>query len=123
MWEVSDEWFGGKNVLFVGDILQLPPVRGQPVFDKVTASTLKYRLGSMGAVNIWRDTVTYDELTINKRQKKDQKFSEMLDKVRRGFPDDETLVTLSERVFSIPIEDKFKILQQDSKPQFVCFQK
>ena len=24
----SDEWFGGKNVLFVGDILQLPPVRG-----------------------------------------------------------------------------------------------
>ena len=31
----SDEWFGGKNVLFVGDILQLPPVRGQPVFDKV----------------------------------------------------------------------------------------
>ena len=52
----SDEWFGGKNVLFVGDILQLPPVRGQPMFDKVTASTLKYRLGSMGAVNIWRDT-------------------------------------------------------------------
>uniref|UniRef100_A0A1X7UCH2 ATP-dependent DNA helicase n=1 Tax=Amphimedon queenslandica TaxID=400682 RepID=A0A1X7UCH2_AMPQE len=93
----SDEWFGGKNVLFVGDILQLPPVRGQPVFDKVTASTLKYRLGSMGAVNIWRDTVTYDELTINERQKTDQKFSEMLDKVRRGFPDDETLATLSER--------------------------
>ena len=95
----SDEWFGGKNVLFVGDILQLPPVRGQPVFDKVTASTLKYRLGSMGAVNIWRDTVTYDELTINERQKTDQKFSEMLDKVRRGFPDDETLATLSESIF------------------------
>uniref|UniRef100_A0A1X7SSZ9 ATP-dependent DNA helicase n=1 Tax=Amphimedon queenslandica TaxID=400682 RepID=A0A1X7SSZ9_AMPQE len=93
----SDKWFGGKNVLFVGDILQLPPVRGQPVFDKVTASTLKYRLGSMSAVNIWRDTVTYDELTINERQKTDQKFSEMLDKVRRGFSDDETLATLSER--------------------------
>uniref|UniRef100_A0A1X7TV77 ATP-dependent DNA helicase n=1 Tax=Amphimedon queenslandica TaxID=400682 RepID=A0A1X7TV77_AMPQE len=45
----SDEWFGGKNFLFVGDILQLPPVRGEPVFDKVTASTLKCRLGSMGA--------------------------------------------------------------------------
>uniref|UniRef100_A0A1X7TT90 Uncharacterized protein n=1 Tax=Amphimedon queenslandica TaxID=400682 RepID=A0A1X7TT90_AMPQE len=51
----------------------------------------------MGAVNIWRDTVTYDELTINERQKTDQKFSEMLDKVRRGFPDNQTLVTLSER--------------------------
>ena len=119
----SDEWFGGKNVLFVGDILQLPPVRGQPVFDKVTASTLKYRLGSMGAVNIWRDTVTYDELTINERQKTDQKFSEMLDKVRRGFPDDETLVTLSKRVFSIPIEDKLKILQQDGNAPVCLFPK
>ena len=53
----------------VGDILQLPPIRGQPVFDKVTASTLKYTLGSMGAVNIWCDTVTYDILTINETQK------------------------------------------------------
>ena len=31
----SDDWFGGKNVLFVGDILQLPPVNGNPVFEKV----------------------------------------------------------------------------------------
>uniref|UniRef100_A0A1X7TX44 ATP-dependent DNA helicase n=1 Tax=Amphimedon queenslandica TaxID=400682 RepID=A0A1X7TX44_AMPQE len=76
----SDEWFRGKNVLFVGDILQLPPVCGEPVFDKVTASTLKNRLGSMGAVNIWCDTVTYDKLTTNKRQKTHQNFLEMLDK-------------------------------------------
>uniref|UniRef100_A0A1X7TXZ5 ATP-dependent DNA helicase n=1 Tax=Amphimedon queenslandica TaxID=400682 RepID=A0A1X7TXZ5_AMPQE len=119
----SDEWFGGKNVLFVGDILQLPPVRGKPVFDKVTASTLKYRLGSMGAVNIWCDTVTYDELTINERQKTDQKFSEMLDKVRRGFPDDQTLATLSERVFLTPVEKKFKILQQDGNAPVCLFPK
>uniref|UniRef100_A0A1X7U8Y9 ATP-dependent DNA helicase n=1 Tax=Amphimedon queenslandica TaxID=400682 RepID=A0A1X7U8Y9_AMPQE len=72
------------RMFFVGDNLQLPPVYGQPVFDKVTASTLKHRLGSMVAVNIWRDTVTFDELTINKRQKTDQKFSEKLDKVRRA---------------------------------------
>ena len=115
----SDEWFSGKNVLFVGDILQLPPVREQPVFEKVTASTLKYRLG---AVNIWRDTVTYDKLTINKRQKT-QKFSEMLNKVRRGFPDNETLTTLSERVFLMPIEDKFKILQQDGNAPGCLFPK
>uniref|UniRef100_A0A1X7VDH6 ATP-dependent DNA helicase n=1 Tax=Amphimedon queenslandica TaxID=400682 RepID=A0A1X7VDH6_AMPQE len=48
----SDKWF----------------VRSEPVFDKVTTSTLNYRLDGMGAVNIWRDTVTYDELTINERQ-------------------------------------------------------
>ena len=108
----SDNWFGGKNFLFVGDILQLPPVNGNPVFEKVPQTTLKFRVGSIGAVNIWRDTVTYDELTINERQKTDPKFSEMLDCVRRGFPNDETLSTLSERVISVPIEEKFVELQK-----------
>uniref|UniRef100_A0A1X7V261 ATP-dependent DNA helicase n=1 Tax=Amphimedon queenslandica TaxID=400682 RepID=A0A1X7V261_AMPQE len=36
----------------------------------------------------------------------------MLDKERRGFPDDQTLATLSERVFSMPILKKLKILQE-----------
>ncbi|XP_011402772.1 PREDICTED: uncharacterized protein LOC100634680 [Amphimedon queenslandica] len=108
----SDKWFGGKNVLFVDDILHLQPVRGEPVFEQVTAKTLKYRLGSMGAVNIWRDTVTYYNLSINEREKNDQKFSEMLDKVGRGFLNNQTLATLSERVFLMPISNKFKILQE-----------
>ena len=73
----------------------------------------------MYAVNIWRDTVTYDEFTINERLE----ISEMLDKVRRGFPDDETLVTLSEKVFSIPIEEKLKILQQDGNTPVCLFPK
>ena len=30
----EDHWFGGKNVLFVGDLLQLQPVNGNPVFEK-----------------------------------------------------------------------------------------
>ena len=108
----SDDWFGGKNVLFVGNILQLPPVNGNPVFEKVPQTTLKFRVGSIGAVNIWRDTITYDELTINERQKTDPKFSEMLDCVRRGFPTDETLSTLTERVILVPIEEKFVELQK-----------
>ena len=28
------DWFGGRNVLFVGDLLQLQPVNGSPVFEK-----------------------------------------------------------------------------------------
>uniref|UniRef100_A0A1X7VPP1 DNA helicase Pif1-like 2B domain-containing protein n=1 Tax=Amphimedon queenslandica TaxID=400682 RepID=A0A1X7VPP1_AMPQE len=106
-----------------GDIHQLPPVHGEPVFDEVTALTLKYRLGSMGAVNIWHDTVTYDELTINERRRTNQKFSEMLDKVRWGFPDDQTLTIVSESVFSTPIEKKFKILQQDGNAPVCLFPK
>uniref|UniRef100_A0A1X7UA00 Uncharacterized protein n=1 Tax=Amphimedon queenslandica TaxID=400682 RepID=A0A1X7UA00_AMPQE len=31
----TDEWFGSKNILFVGDFLELPPVNGRPVFKKI----------------------------------------------------------------------------------------
>ena len=61
----SDEWFGSRNVLFVGDILQLPPVNGNPVFEKIAQKSLVSRLGCTTAVNIWQEFVTYDELTIN----------------------------------------------------------
>ena len=34
----GNEWFGSKNVLFVGGLLQLPPVSGKPVFDRITTN-------------------------------------------------------------------------------------
>ena len=107
----STEWFGGKNVLFVGDILELPPVNDSPVFAEVTQA-VKYRIGSMGAINIGQDTVLYDKLTINERQKTDQTFSDMLDCVRSGIKSDETISTLSHRVIKVPIEQKFDELQE-----------
>ena len=42
-----DQWFGGVNVLFVGDILQLPPVNGAPVFDRITSKAVAQKLGCM----------------------------------------------------------------------------
>jgi len=56
-------------MLFVGDILQLQPVNGTPVFEKITQKSLSYKLGCASSVNIWRDCVLYNELTINERQK------------------------------------------------------
>ena len=58
-------------MLFVGDILQLPPVTGSPVFAKLCNKLIASRMGNMTSVNIWKDTIVYDELTINERQKKD----------------------------------------------------
>ena len=40
----GDEWFGSKNIIFVGD-LQLPPVSGNPVFEKITKKSLSFKLG------------------------------------------------------------------------------
>ena len=61
------EWFGGINMLFVGDVLQLPPVTGNLVFSKLTNKIITARLVCMTAVNIWKETIVYDELTINER--------------------------------------------------------
>ena len=65
--------------------------------------------------------MTYDELTINERQKTDQKFCTMLDCVRRGFPTTETIRVLQERVFAIPVTQKFSELQQAGKSPVCLF--
>ena len=48
----KDEWFGGVNVLFVGDILQLPPVNGGAVFERISNKSITNKLGCMTSVNI-----------------------------------------------------------------------
>ena len=63
----GNEWFGARSMLFVGDILQLQPVNGTPIFEKVSQKSLSYKLGCTASVNIWRDCVLYDELTINEQ--------------------------------------------------------
>ena len=68
------EWFRSRNMLFVGDLLQLQPVSGSPVFEKVSTKSLLYQLGCAASINIWKDSVVYDELTINERQKTDTKL-------------------------------------------------
>ena len=105
----SNEWFGSKNMLFIGDLLQLPPVHGSPVFEKVATKSVLSQLGCAAAVNIWKDCVTY-ELTINERQKNDPQFSSMLDCVRRGCPTEETLSVLNKRVIQVSVSDKFSDL-------------
>lgn len=55
--------------------------------------------------------MTYDELTINERQRKDKEFASMLDSVRCGYPTDDTLCTLQKRVIDASISDKFTELQ------------
>ena len=36
----GNEWFGSKNMLFVGDILQLQPVKGNPVFHNIPQTSV-----------------------------------------------------------------------------------
>ena len=117
----KNEWFGSRNMLFVGDLLQLPPVAGSPVFEKVSTKSLLNQLGCAASANIWRDCVTYDELTINERQK--TQLSSMLDSVRRGCPTEEIVKILRDRVIQVPIADKFTKLQQSGRTPVCLFPK
>ncbi len=119
----SGEWFGSRNMLFVGDLLQLQPVSGNPVLEKVSTQSLLFKFGCATSVNVWHDSVVFDELTINERQKKDQEFSSMLDCVRHGCPTDETLGTLTERVIQVSVSVSFRnpgrhlfVYSQQEKP-------
>ena len=103
----ADEWFGGKTMLFVGDILQLPPVNGTPVFQQVPNKVIFLRLGSIGLVNIWKEAVLYNELTINEHQKSDTTYTDLLDGVRRGFRSQEALELLAQRFLDKPVIEKF----------------
>ena len=64
----GEEWFGPTNMLFVGNILQLLPVNGQPVFEQIVTSSLTHKLGCTTAVNIW---------CAQREAEKDRKFSEL----------------------------------------------
>ena len=75
------------------------------------------------SINIWNDSVVYDELTINERQKTDKEFSSMLNCVRRGCPTDETLSTLKQRVITDSISKKFTELQVAGKTPVCLFPK
>ena len=74
----SDKLFGGKHMIFVGDLFQLKPVNGQWVF---LPHSQNY--GPL-ATNIWRDNVNMYELTEIMRQKDDKEYALILNRLREG---------------------------------------
>lgn len=79
--------FGGIKVIFVGDLLQLPPI----VTDKETMDYLKNEYGGFYFFNSHvvqhnLKTLRYYELTKSVRQQEDQEYEGMLDQLRRGCP-------------------------------------
>ena len=115
----GDQWFGFMNVLFFGDLLQLPPVNGSMVFQNISNKITATRLGCVTAVNIWRESVVYDELTINERQKQDPEFGQLLNEVRVNCISDKTVALLLNAVIKCTAVEKFQeLLGQSLSP--VC---
>ena len=109
------------NMLFIGNTLQLPPVIGSLVFSILCNKLIASRMGSIALVNIWKDTIVYDELTINERQKKDGLFVNLLDQVRHGSPTPESLQYLKLRVIDVPVVDKYVELSKSGSTPVCLF--
>lgn len=70
-----EEMFGGINVLLFGDLMQIPPVKGQPVY--------RQPRHMIPATHLW-ELFTLIELTQNMRQQGDTTFIDVLNALRIG---------------------------------------
>ena len=120
--ETEDGWFGRRNFLLLGDLLQLPPVFEGPVY---TALTQKYT-GCVGTVDLWCELITYDELTKNMRQKNELEFVNILSRMCLGHVTTDGLKILTEHKLSLDDHTVSGRMQQivkllaDLPPDTVC---
>ena len=96
--DAENSWFGKRNLLVLGDLLQLPPIFEGPVYIPMSSDLITKLTGSVGKINLWRNLFKYDELTINKCQKEDSKFASILSRVRLGYVTDQDVETLEKRI-------------------------
>ena len=82
--QIDDLPFGGVHVLAVGDLFQLLPVKGRPLWqmEHIDAhSQVKgYPLGN----NVWKDQIKMFELDEIMRQKDEKKYAELLNRLRES---------------------------------------
>ena len=61
----NENWFGSQNVVVFGDLLQLPPVKGDEVFINLSEKQVKEITGMMSTNLSLFSHFEYEELTIN----------------------------------------------------------
>ena len=92
--QVEDGWFGKINLLFLGDLLQLPPVFESPIYTELSVESTQKHTDCVGTFNLW-SLFSYDELVINMRQKNELEFVSSLSRVRLGYLNTEDIVMLN----------------------------
>jgi len=102
--ESEDGWFGKRNMLFLGYLLQLPPVFEGPVYTLLTAELTQKYTGCVGAVDLWCNLFSYLELTINMRQKDDKNFVKLLSQICLGCITNVDIKLINERKMQLSSE-------------------
>ena len=87
----SKDPFGGVNIIAIGDMYQLQPVKGNYVF-----MDFRHNYGSM-SINLWHEYFTMYELEEIMCQKNDRTFAELLKRFHVGKHTDADLSLLATR--------------------------
>ena len=81
--------FGGVSQLFIGDLLQLPPVKQKAIY------TLLLGTYESLAGYLWRELLQLYELTDIVRQSGDPELASLLNRVREGSHTDADIATIT----------------------------
>lgn len=104
--------FGGKQIIFVGDIFQLPPVANLSETLENMLFTEEYKSPYFfDSIAYKKLNPTYFEFKVSYRQGSDLDFVKLLDKIRICDDDEETIGSLNKRVNPsyVPKNDEFVI--------------
>jgi len=97
----NQKLFGGVSILMFGDLMQLKPVKGQWIFEspasEIFAQTYKIN-------NLWRHFEII-ELRKNHRQGEDERYADLLNRIRFGKQINTDILLLQSRIVnSVPAE-------------------
>jgi hypothetical protein len=78
------EVWGGMHLMVVGDYGQLPPVLASPIFQPITDKTKHSYTQSLAAFELWTNINSCAPLIDNWRQRDDEPYRKILDRMRYG---------------------------------------
>ena len=85
----TDKMFGDITIIAFGDLYQLRPVFGSPVYANTNRNTV---------LHLWKDLFKLYELKENQRQSVDTTYAKLLNRIRIGEHTNKDLVTLQNRL-------------------------
>lgn len=75
-------------------------------FEDIKSTDVQKLLGSLSAPNLWKELFSYDELTINMRQKNDHVFGELLNRIRMSIVTCQDHYTLADRLLKFTSQNQ-----------------
>ncbi len=106
--------FGNVSILAVGDLYQLPPVKGKPIFAQATSSENLSHL----TLSLW-ENFAFCELTEVMRQK-EETFSQILNCVQTGTPKEKSFLDTMLKACELHVDEENDMYPHNLLHVYAC---